>query len=168
MHVVRASEFVRELQLLSLASGDVRFLKALDALHDNGLIASSGAWATSPSHSLALIRSGQLKLDIFERVEHARSCGASMRNAYACAAAVLSMPANSFHAAVKQAERVWKSFRAKGGETLEHVGTLEDLVGSKISFWDDAFMQILNRQVENRKYDWTNAMADLVRRSLGA
>jgi hypothetical protein len=107
-HAVAASQFQSELFFLAYATEDDRFVQAGLAIHDHGLVDSRGSWRRDRPRSR------------FDRKCHAEAIalaivvgllkkGISLRYACGVAATLVMWEANSFEAATKSIERLWRS-----------------------------------------------------------
>lgn len=115
-HSVSASDLLKQLLILSVATNDKRFDDAMEALFQNGYI-SRGKWIKPPVPQKTLDVEENYLAWSAELVEHFVSMGTSVRMATATVAAQSGHPAHSFAAAVKAMERLWRE--RKHGAALD-------------------------------------------------
>jgi hypothetical protein len=113
-HGVTARDFQVELFTLAMATGDARFMAALTAISDLKLTRPDGGWVKNLHIPIDDLHREVLWYHLFERIEKALLNGTPLRNACAQAAAKTALKALSFNAAVKQAERIWQTYKSRG------------------------------------------------------
>ncbi len=86
-HPVTAPEFCEELFVLALATGDQRFMQALEAMVDLKLTDQAGAWLKNLQHPMIAAQLQRKRDHLFELVEQFLSGGSTLR--HACARAVV-------------------------------------------------------------------------------
>lgn len=107
-HTVSLHGLVNELTMLHRETGDERLLDAVDAVLESDLWDKSGWKGISPSRTLCdaeqiIVKSMAQYVALLIHLE-----GYSLRMACALTAAQTGFPANSFSAAVKAVERIWR------------------------------------------------------------
>jgi|SRR5215216_5051004 hypothetical protein len=142
-HVVTGQKFVRELAHLAGLTGDLRFVVALEAIRDNDLVDEELGFRKNTFHHLFAPAYKEWDDWAFVIVEENLREGVSLRIACARAASELRLEANSFEAAIKDAERTWRKYKA-GGKELERV--LEDIFPG-----DRMLLEPFRKELESRE-----------------
>jgi hypothetical protein len=113
-HVVTGPAFVKELALLADYTGDVRFLGALEAIAEKQLVDARLRWRRDLAHHVFVPSYKATEDAIFVAVEEAIEDGRTRRVAFAEAVVEIGIKAQSFDAAVKFVERLWRRYRRAG------------------------------------------------------
>ncbi len=119
-HFVTAPLFIKQLERLAIATCDVRFTSALEAIGDCKLLTASGGWKRDMYYHMLEPWYQEWDDRLFLHVATLQQEGCSFRLACAEAVVALQLNAHSFDAAMKYAERVCRSYR-KSGLTFEEV-----------------------------------------------
>jgi hypothetical protein len=110
-HKTTGPALIRELHNLGYATGDRRFRDAIEAIRANGLITEGNKWVRewrSPLYDFGT------EDEIASRVDSLLQKGCSQELAFAINASGWGVKANSFEAAMKKVERIWR--KSKGNE----------------------------------------------------
>ena len=113
-HIVTAGRLLDELVLLYKETRDVRFVEARNAVYQSGLLDRHGSWRRRCiSRHLSLSHRSHeaiVVLSVWERMKQ----GESLRVSCAHLVALWSLPGQSFEAACKEVERLYRSYVRSG------------------------------------------------------
>ena len=116
-HDARGPELILELLHLYLNYKDDRFAEAIDAILELRLVDQKGNWRREGSgNGFKKSSSARNKQEYLTRMSAALAQGVTLRMAAAKVATDAHVRANSFDAAVKKLERLWRSAGLKPGE----------------------------------------------------
>ena len=118
-HVITAPDLLKQLFMLAELTADVRFADAARAVIDLDLVDGRATWRRDIPHHLFAPMYKQWDDLAFVSVEHFLSIGLSRRLAFAETVVELRLAANSFDAAVKYVQRLWKAYKAEVRSTDE-------------------------------------------------
>jgi hypothetical protein len=119
-HVTSGIQFVSQLVNLSFATDDdPRFQEVYNALVEHDLIDQTTLqWKKGLAPPSVQDLNQMMKKMMINRVDDFVAEGRSHRQAFALIAAAMRIEANSFEAAVKMIERIWRSERRKSDVAL--------------------------------------------------
>lgn len=113
-HKISASDLIHTLEELGACTSDRRFYSAVDALRESRLVEGL-QWVEATPYGFVNTLESRFRLTAFVLVEKLIEEGLSLRLACATSAANIGFPGNSFLAAVKAVERIWREGQQEGG-----------------------------------------------------